>query len=85
MGLVIRNDSKILHGFACWEGVKPLWILDNLWERENSLLQELSKQVKTMKHFNLLRSCDAFLGLLKAHSQGADLYLRSWHEAGLLE
>lgn len=50
----------MLHAFACWEDVKPSWMLDILWERENSFLQELSEQVKVMKQLDVLASCDAF-------------------------
>lgn len=42
--------EKLLYHHGCWTA----------YGREKSLLQELSKQVKAMKHLNLLTSCDAF-------------------------
>jgi len=60
-------------------------MLDSLCKIEISLLQELSKQVKAMKHLNLLKSCDAFEGLFKVHNRGTDFYLRHWHNASWLE
>lgn len=86
-GFVRRNDSKILHVFACWEVVIPPWMLDSLWEREIPAPRAFQASESTLIFLHLVMP---FKGYSKPTIRelifiwGAGMMLAGWSDMSFL-